>query len=100
MRSLDRCSGEKRLAMAVVYRAVRDVYNYMNSAGCYEGKITTRDVRKTIDWILSDDYSQLSFLYWVDAGTISINHMFYIVTKSRKCALAVKKYIDSIEVVS
>lgn len=86
--------------MAVVYRAVRDVFNYMNSAGCYEGRLTNRDVRRTIEWILSDDSSQLSFLYWVDAGTHSLTHMYYIIASSRKCALNVKKYIDSIEVVS
>ena len=88
------CKGEKRLAMGVVYRAVRDLHNYLTNAGCAEGNITNREVRRVIRWINSNSTEDNSFLFWVDAATDSVDHKYELIEKIRNYSQRAKKYID------
>lgn len=96
MKSLDHCRGEKRLALAVVIRALKDLIKFLYpNSNSNDILLTKAEIRKTVYWVLSSDYSQISFRYYIDMGTKDVEEMDKYAYLSRTLALKVKKHIDS-----
>ena len=77
------CEGEKRLAKAVIYRAMKDVLNYHEQSCFSEGKLTLLDIKKIIRWVYKDTEIKCSFLYWAEHATDVENlclNTFFILT--------------------
>jgi len=81
IRSVD---GEKRLAKAVIYRALRDVINYYNGVCSSENKLCIWDIKRVIYWFYSDKETTGSFLFWCDAATYSLSERTHLIQKCRK----------------
>jgi len=96
MRCLDRFIGEKRLAVAVISRTLKDIRIFINEEDSDDPSISIskEEFIRAVMWLRSPSNDLCTFRYFADNAACGMNEYEYILSKVKIFLDDIKIYID------